>query len=201
MAQNLISELISTRLSHDIIGNIGAVANAVELLEEGDLDFLDDIKAILKTSSQVLSARCKFFRLAFGLDNANLQDEALVKKTAADYLLTLGNKDYPIGLEMDVREAEMRKKALKMIMVMADVMLRGGVLHVFEQNGELAAEIATESKIATEKLNKIEAFLQAPEEMATADMAPLCALANECGHQNLKLVRFNESIRLVMEQR
>ena len=54
---NLVSELICTRISHDLIGNIGAVSNAVELLEEGDMDFLDDIKSILKTSSGVLSAR------------------------------------------------------------------------------------------------------------------------------------------------
>ena len=31
-----ISEVIATRLSHDLIGNIGAVSNAVELLNEGD---------------------------------------------------------------------------------------------------------------------------------------------------------------------
>ena len=53
MIPSHISELICTRISHDLIGNIGAVANAVELLEEGDMDFLDDIRSILKTSSQV----------------------------------------------------------------------------------------------------------------------------------------------------
>lgn len=36
-----ISELVCTRISHDLIGNIGAVSNAVELLEEGDMDFMD----------------------------------------------------------------------------------------------------------------------------------------------------------------
>ena len=37
-----ILETVCTRMSHDLIGNIGAVANAVELLEEGDMDFIDD---------------------------------------------------------------------------------------------------------------------------------------------------------------
>ena len=87
--KKLVSETILTRLSHDIVGNIGAVSNAVELLEEGDLDFIDDIKSILKTSSQTLANRMKFFRLAFGLDNPNLEDENIVKSIAQNYLLTL----------------------------------------------------------------------------------------------------------------
>lgn len=72
LSETELAELICTRISHDVIGNVGAVANAVELLEEGDMDFLDDIRSILKISSSVLSARLKFFRLAFGLTNANL---------------------------------------------------------------------------------------------------------------------------------
>ena len=94
-----VTELICTRISHDLIGNIGAVSNAVELLEEGDMDFLDDIRSILKTSSQVLSARLKFFRMAFGLVNANLEDKSLVVKTTEDYLKTIGNQNFPIKLE------------------------------------------------------------------------------------------------------
>lgn len=89
-----ISELVLTRVCHDIIGNIGAVSNAVELLEEGDTDFLEDIQSILKTSSGVLSARLKFFRLAFGLRNANLADKENVLKTVRDYLLTIGSRSH-----------------------------------------------------------------------------------------------------------
>ena len=95
-----IAEIISTRISHDLIGNIGAVGNAVELLEEGDMDFLDDIKSILKISSGVLNSRMKFFRMAFGLSNANLEDSLVVEKTIRDYLSTLGNKNFPIELDL-----------------------------------------------------------------------------------------------------
>ena len=38
-----ISDLVCTRISHDLIGKIGAVSYAVELLEEGDMDFMDDM--------------------------------------------------------------------------------------------------------------------------------------------------------------
>ena len=110
--QNIVTELVCTRLSHDIIGNIGAVANAVELLEEGDLDFMDDIKSILKNSSSTLASRLKFFRMAFGLDNANLEDNNLVKTIAQDYLHTIGNKDFPINLQFNIASPLMKKNAL-----------------------------------------------------------------------------------------
>ncbi len=75
-----ISQLICTRISHDLIGNVGAFANAVELMEDEDDEFLAEIKSTLKTSSQVLTARLKFFRMAFGLSNANLENIETVKK-------------------------------------------------------------------------------------------------------------------------
>lgn len=91
LSETELAELICTRISHDVIGNVGAVSNAVELLEEGDMDFLDDIRSILKVSSSVLSARLKFFRLAFGLSNANLEDFGQAKvRLAENYLKTLG---------------------------------------------------------------------------------------------------------------
>ena len=45
----MITELVCTRLSHDLIGNIGAVANAVEILDE-DPEGVADIKPILQIS-------------------------------------------------------------------------------------------------------------------------------------------------------
>ena len=126
-----ISELVLTRVCHDIIGNIGAVSNAVELLEEGDTDFLEDIQSILKTSSGVLSARLKFFRLAFGLRNANLAD----KENVLDYLLTIGSRSHPIELRMGGVSEEFAKAALLGIMIVADTMIKGGVITI-EQNAD-----------------------------------------------------------------
>ena len=82
LSETELAELICTRFRQDVIGNVGAVYNAEEILEEGDMDFLDDIRSILKVSSSVLSARLKFFRQAFGLSNANLEDFGQVKSAA-----------------------------------------------------------------------------------------------------------------------
>lgn len=104
-----ISELICTRISHDLIGNIGAFANAVELLEDEDDDFIDEIKNTLKTSSEVLTARLKFFRMAFGLTNANLENIETVKKVTEDYLQTL-NLNHPV--KADIKSSTVRLTAL-----------------------------------------------------------------------------------------
>ena len=199
MTNHLTSELICTRLSHDIIGNIGAVANAVELLEEGDMDFLDDIKSILKNSSRTLAARLKFFRMAFGLNNTNLEDAALVKQTAQEYLFTLGNKDYPIRLAFNVAATEKRKPALLMLMVMADLLIRGGDITIQEENGKLSADIPTTAKISSDKLDKIEAAIYTRQPVADAGLAPLFALFEQQNEHKISLVNNEVFIRLVME--
>ena len=199
MTKNMISELVCTRLSHDIAGSIGAVANAVELLEEGDLDFLDDIKSVLKTSSQNLTARMKFFRMAFGLNNALLDDAALVTQTAQNYLATLGNKDYPISLSLQVSAASGRKTALLMIMAAADLLIRGGKINVFENGGQLVAEITADGKIPEEKYAKMQQAATVTTVSADADAAfvPLYALA-ENGHKSC-FYRSDDIIQLVTE--
>ena len=89
MNETTLSEILTTRLSHDLIGNIGAVANAVELLNEGDEEDKEDIGNILNFSSKVLSRRLKFFRLCFGLSNAAIKTLAELEEIIANYLLIL----------------------------------------------------------------------------------------------------------------
>ena len=141
-----ISELVCTRISHDLIGNIGAVSNAVELLEEGDMDFMDDIRSILKVSSGVLTARLKFFRMAFGVDNANLEKLDLVEKTTADYLKTLGNVNYPISLTMRLSNWQLSKMAMLAVMILADTFIKGGNIEVREETGRLLILAAGENR-------------------------------------------------------
>ena len=143
-----ISELVCTRISHDLIGNIGAVSNAVELLEEGDMDFMDDIRSILKVSSGVLTARLKFFRMAFGVDNANLEKLDLVEKTTADYLKTLGNVNYPISLTMRLSNWQLSKMAMLAVMILADTFIKGGNIEVREETGRLLILAAGENRSA-----------------------------------------------------
>lgn len=193
-----ISELICTRISHDIIGNIGAVSNAVELLEEGDTDFLDDIRSILKVSSSVLSARLKFFRQAFGLSNTNLSQFDAIEKTTKDYLKTIGNINFPISFQMSVHSEVFSKPAMLSAMILADTMIRGGNIEVSEQNGSLIAKSSSDVARSAEKIEIIKQVLKGDFDEKIAQYAPvfyLQELLKELGYdiivsdeQNLSFV-------------
>ena len=176
-----ISELVCTRISHDLIGNIGAVSNAVELLEEGDMDFMDDIRSILKVSSGVLTARLKFFRMAFGVDNANLEKLDLV-----DYLKTLGNVNYPISLTMRLSNWQLSKMAMLAVMILADTFIKGGNIEVREETGRLLILAAGESRSA-EKIGAVAAVVNGKLIERTAQYAPVFYLQELLSKFKLKL--------------
>lgn len=197
--KNLISELICTRISHDIIGNIGAVANASELLEEGDMDFLDDIKSILKTSSFNLTSRMKFFRMAFGIDNNNLDNRELVVQTAENYLASLGNSDYPITLDFTINNSKNHKTAMVVIMIMADLLIRGGSINITD-SGNVVAQISTAHRISNDKWQKLQGLLEGNIDCVDANTAHLAMLVEHYGLEKIKLTSDDEFYRLTLVQ-
>lgn len=193
-----ISELICTRMSHDIIGNIGAVSNAVELLEEGDMEFLDDIKSILKVSSTVLASRLKFFRMVFGSSNGNLDKLDMVKNVTQDYLLTLGNKNYPIDLAIQLQHSELSKIAMLSVMVIADTLIRGGTIEIMENNQQL--HVYSQSSIrSNDKIIEIKKIIEGSFDDVSAQYAPLFYLQELLKERNLKLgISGSEAFGLVI---
>lgn len=195
MSQDLnaatVSELICTRLSHDIIGNIGAVANAVELLEEGDMEFLDDIKTILKTSSGVLSSRMKFFRLAFGLDNANLENLQNIENVLKAYLATIGSQNHPLQLDFALQNSRYSRAVMLAVMIIADTMIRGGRIEITEKDGKVLVSSSGETSPSVDKLAQIKAVLTGEVAELNAQFAPVFYLINILKQSKINLYILN----------
>lgn len=153
-----IAELVCTRISHDLIGNIGAMCNAVELMEDDPQD-IDDLKPLLKTSAQTLSSRLKFFRLAFGLKNALMKDVDEAKKIASDYLQTIGSQKYPIALKWNVQNISLYKIVFLSLMALADSFIRGGTLEVDESEDGLVCLARSDFELARLKLENMQRAL------------------------------------------
>lgn len=163
MDKIFLAEVIATRLSHDLIGNIGAVSNAVELLNDGDEQDLDDVNNILGYSSQVLSRRLKFFRLCFGLSNATVKDINELKDISFDYLSTIGNPNYKIDLDINISTPKIYKFVMPSIMMMADVIIKGGKIRVSQTESALEIEVSSSMPLNKAKLEGIDNILKGIE--------------------------------------
>lgn len=196
---SLISELICTRISHDLIGNIGAVSNAVELLEEGDMDFLDDIKSILKTSSKVLSARLKFFRMAFGLANANLDNLEQVQEVTRAYLDTIGGANSP-AISFSLSDSRYSKAVMLIVMAISDLLIKGGKIEVWEQGEKVCIAVEKDARLSTEKLTQSLAVLKGERQEFSAQDAPILYLLEVCRSKNLRLsCSDSPTLRFILE--
>ena len=61
------SALLSSKICHDIISPVGAIANGLEILdEESDEDMKAHAMGLVKKSATTASAKLQFARLAFG---------------------------------------------------------------------------------------------------------------------------------------
>ena len=163
MNEVFLSEVIATRLSHDLIGNIGAVNNAVELLNEGDEDDKDDIRNILNFSSDVLSKRLKFFRLCFGLSNASVKSIDELYKITSDYLSTLGNPSQPIQLILEIETPSIYKVVMPAIMLMADTLIKGGKVIVKQNAVGIHVDVLSDATLNVHKFSEIDLILAGQE--------------------------------------
>ena len=139
----ILSELICTRICHDVIGPVGAISNGVELLEDGDADFLEDIKSLLMTSSTSLAAKLKMFRAVFGRTVGTGENADGINRLIDGYLLSVSRKSAKIVFEEKLDQDFLLKERLKiessallgrvimsLIIIVCDCLPRGGFLSI-----------------------------------------------------------------------
>ena len=67
-----ISELLASRICHDLVGPIGAIGNGVELMTEFGEDMGGDAMKLIASSAQQATRRLACFRLAYGAGGADI---------------------------------------------------------------------------------------------------------------------------------
>lgn len=154
-----LAEMISTRISHDLIGNIGALSSALELMKENNDELDEGTRSIINTATNTLKARQTFFRIAFGLDTKNIETEEL-KNICQDYLSTFGSRAYPLSLELLGVSSSLAKFVCLSVMIGAEVCIRGGNIKISVNQNNMTIGVKSEYNLSAPKIEVYKNILQ-----------------------------------------
>lgn len=149
-----ISELLATRLCHDLTGPIGAVNNGVEFMED-DPSMQEHAMELISQSAKEAIARLKFFRQAYGrINHSGEVSLAERKQLVEDYLahskLELDWPDSHTDASGVAMSYKMARLMLNMIIIVTHLMIRGGTLSIRlseDANAKTLSMVGTADKI------------------------------------------------------
>ena len=169
-----ITEIVCTRISHDLIGNIGALANALELMEDDDIDFMEEIKSTLNFSSTVLMSRLKFFRLVFGLNNANLENADTVRNISQNYVKSL-NPHHPIEIDISPinGQSDLNRVIMLAVMLCSDIIVKGGKITIKTDSQQITTNVTSLFPLAQNKIIEINNIIKGIYPENLSQYAPL----------------------------
>ena len=154
-----LAEMISTRISHDLIGNIGALSSALELMKENNDELDDGTRSIIKTAAYTLKARQTFFRIAFGLDTKTVEADEL-KNICQDYLSTIGSRQYPLNLQLSGTSSSLAKFLCLSVMIGAEVCIRGGSINISVNQNNMTISTKSDYNLSAPKIEVYKNILQ-----------------------------------------
>ena len=169
-----ITEIVCTRISHDLIGNIGALANALELMEDDDIDFMEEIKSTLNFSSTVLMSRLKFFRMVFGLNNANLENADTVRNISQNYVKSL-NPHHPIEIDISPinGQSDLNRVIMLAVMLCSDIIVKGGKITIKTDSQQITTNVTSLFPLAQNKIIDINNIIKGIYPENLSQYAPL----------------------------
>src|SRR5215470_13153041 len=140
-----VAELLCSRLCHELVNPIGAVANGVELIGELDGPADPEALALIGESARTAGARLQFYRLAYGLATGSKADLTLAEAAVLAESVLASNRvrlDLPAADQESERGlgARAAKLLLNLLILASEALPRGGrVALAFAPGG---AEIA-----------------------------------------------------------
>jgi histidine phosphotransferase ChpT len=147
-----LASMLCSRLCHDMLSPVGAMANGLELLaEERDSEMRVRIVELLEQSAKTSADKLKFFRLAFGAAGG-FGDVVPVDEARSVIEALAGAR---ITLQWNVASPTLPKPAVKVLLNLAlfgiEALVRGGTLELGAEVRDGSSEIvvrASGSKIA-----------------------------------------------------
>jgi len=144
MANNLemkMTELLCSKLCHDLISPIGAINNGLEFLQEDTSGMLNEAAQLIGSSAEQAADRLAYFRLAFGAGGSADQVElGTIKGLIGKYALSKKLEVEWAGLDLaDTSNIDKSsgKLLLNLNLIAADCLPRGGrVEHELAHNAD-----------------------------------------------------------------
>ena len=139
-----LAEIILTRTCHDLIGNIGTLQNVLEFIgPDGVMD--PETRGLLAAASDLLNARQKFFRVAFGITTIAHSTEEL-KELCERYVATVGTRNCPIVLNFQGISPQLSKMICLCVMTAADIFIKGGHIDIAVNKENITIRATTDYK-------------------------------------------------------
>lgn len=140
------SALLCSRLCHDLISPVGAIANGLEIMgDEDDEDMRVEVMKLLNQSAEVTSAKLKFFRLSFGAGGGFGEKVPLSEaENAIRGLYGSGNIKLSWQSNVGGMDKDAMKLMLNMVLVAGETLIRGGKLLIeIKEDGPTTDVIVT----------------------------------------------------------
>lgn len=148
-SQTDLAAMLCSRLCHDMLSPVGALANGLELLaDEKDAAMRAQVIELLEQSAKISTDKLKFFRLAFGA--AGGFGEAIPVDEAKAVIDALASDAKRVTLNWAIADPSLPKPAVKVLLNLAqialDSLVRGGTLDIGAERREGAVEIVARAK-------------------------------------------------------
>jgi histidine phosphotransferase ChpT len=149
ISQTDLAAMLCSRLCHDMLSPVGALANGLELLaDEQDPEMRKRCMELLEQSARISTDKLKYFRLAFGA--AGGFGEAIPIDEAKSVIDALAADNKRITINWAIAEPSLPKPAVKVLLNLAqialDSLVRGGTLDIGAERRDGAVEIVARAR-------------------------------------------------------
>jgi histidine phosphotransferase ChpT len=180
-----LAALLCSRVCHDVISPVGAVANGLEVLEDEDDEAMREIALdLVRKSARQASAKLQFCRLAYGASGS--QGVSIDLGEAGDVAaMFVGEEKVKLDWRAP-RESRPKlevKLVLNMMLVAMGTIPRGGVVEVSADAASITARSRGENARIADKLAQVLDGSLAADEMDARLVQPyyMKRLADEAG--------------------